>query len=43
MSQKVVDIVTGISKAVGVGRWDGATDEDGEKLKIGLKRENVSW
>ena len=39
MSQKVVDIVTGISKAVGVGRWDGATDEDGEKLKIGLKRE----
>ena len=39
MSQKVVDVVTGISKAVGVGRWDGATDEDGEKLKIGLKRE----
>jgi hypothetical protein len=27
MSQKVVDIVTGISKAVGVGRWDGAFDE----------------
>jgi hypothetical protein len=39
MSQKVVDIVTGISKAVGVGRWDGAVDENGEKLVIGLKRE----
>ena len=39
MSQKVVDIVTGISRAVGDGHWDGATDEKGEKLKIGLKRE----
>ena len=39
MSQKVVDIVTGISRAVGDSHWDGATDENGETLKIGLKRE----
>ena len=39
MSQKVVDIVTGISRAAGDGHWDGATDENGEKLKVGLKRE----
>ena len=39
MSQKVVDVVTGISRAAGDGHWDGAVDENGEKLKIGLKRE----
>ena len=39
MSQKVVDIVTGISRAVGDSHWDGATDENGETLEIGLKRE----
>ena len=38
MSQKVVDIVKGISQAAGT-MYDGATDENGELLKIGLKRE----
>jgi len=38
MSQKVVDIVRGISQAA-AGMYDGATNEDGEALKIGLKRE----
>lgn len=38
MSQKVVDIVKGISQAAG-NMYDGAVDENGELLKIGLKRE----
>ena len=38
MSQKVVDILRGISQAA-AGMYDGATDEDGEPIKIGLKRE----
>ena len=38
MSQKVVDIVTGISAAAG-SAWDGAQDEEGLAIKIGLKRE----
>ena len=38
MSQKVVDILRGISQAA-AGMYDGATDEDGEPVKIGLKRE----
>ena len=38
MSQKVVDIVKGISQAAGT-MYDGAVDENGEPLKIGLKRE----
>jgi hypothetical protein len=38
MSQKIVDIVKGISQAAGKS-YDGATDEDGVALKIGLKRE----
>jgi hypothetical protein len=38
MSQKVVDIVTGISAAAGTA-WDGATDDEGLLIKIGLKRE----
>ena len=35
MSQKVVDIVKGISQAAG-NMYDGAVDENGELLKIGL-------
>tara|TARA_R110000796_G_scaffold44306_5_gene108148 strand:+ start:80 stop:619 length:540 start_codon:yes stop_codon:yes gene_type:complete len=38
MSQKVVDIVTGISQAAGLA-YDGATDEEGVTIKLGLKRE----
>ena len=38
MSQKVVDILRGISQAA-AGMYDGATDENGEPVKIGLKRE----
>ena len=38
MSQKVIDIVKGISVAAG-NAYDGAKDENGEDLKIGLKRE----
>ena len=38
MSQKVVDILRGISQAA-AGMYDGALDEDGEPVKIGLKRE----
>ena len=38
MSQKVVDILRGISQAA-AGMYDGAADEDGEPIKIGLKRE----
>ena len=38
MSQEVVDIVTGISQAAGMA-YDGATDDEGVAIKIGLKRE----
>ena len=38
MSQKVVDIVSGISRAAG-DAYDGALDDKGEPIKIGLKRE----
>ena len=38
MSQKVVDVLRGISQAAG-NMYDGATDENGEPIKIGLKRE----
>ena len=38
MSQKVVDILKGISQAAG-NMYDGAADENGEPIKIGLKRE----
>ena len=38
MSQKVVDILKGISQAAG-NMYDGAADEKGEPIKIGLKRE----
>lgn len=38
MSQKVVDILRGISQAA-AGMYDGALDEKGEPIKIGLKRE----
>jgi len=44
MSQKVVDIVKGISMAAGKS-YDGACDENGDSIKIGLKREegNPNW
>jgi len=38
MSQKVVDVLRGISQAA-AGMYDGALDEDGEPIKVGLKRE----
>ena len=38
MSQKVIDILRGISQAA-AGMYDGALDEEGEPIKIGLKRE----
>jgi len=38
MSQKVYDIVKGISQAAGTA-YDGATNEDGTPVKVGLKRE----
>jgi hypothetical protein len=38
MSQKVVDVLRGISQAAG-NMYDGASDENGEPIKIGLKRE----
>ena len=38
MSQKVVDVLRGISQAA-AGMYDGAHDENGEPIKIGLKRE----
>jgi hypothetical protein len=38
MSKKVLEIVRGISQA-SAGMYDGATDENGEPIKIGLKRE----
>ena len=38
MSQKVVDIVKGISQAAGEA-YDGALDDNGEPIKVGLKRE----
>jgi len=41
MSQKVVDILRGISQAAS-GMFDGALDENDEPIKIGLKREEGS-
>ena len=38
MSQKVVDVLRGISQAAS-NMYDGALDENGEPIKIGLKRE----
>ena len=38
MSQKVVDILRGISQAA-ASMYDGALDENDEPIKIGLKRE----
>ena len=38
MSQKIVDVLKGISQAA-AGMYDGAVDENGEPVKIGLKRE----
>ena len=38
MSQKVVDVLRGISQAA-AGMYDGALDENDEPIKIGLKRE----
>jgi len=38
MSQKTLDVVRGISQAA-AGMYDGALDENGEPIKIGLKRE----
>ncbi len=38
MSQKVVDVLRGISQAA-AGMYDGALDDNGEPVKIGLKRE----
>ena len=39
MSQAVVDMLRGISGAA-ASMYDGAVDEDGEPVKIGLKRED---
>ena len=38
MSQKNYDVVKGIAQAA-ANAYDGATDENGEPIKIGLKRE----
>ena len=38
MSQKTIDIIKGISQAAG-SMYDGAVDDKGEPLEIGLKRE----
>ena len=38
MSQKTIDIIRGISQAAG-NMYDGAVDEKGEPVEIGLKRE----
>ena len=38
MSQKILDIVRGISQAAS-SAYDGALDDKGEPIKIGLKRE----
>jgi hypothetical protein len=38
MSQKILDVLRGISQAAG-NMYDGATDENNEPIKIGLKRE----
>lgn len=40
MSQKVIDIVRGLSQAAADIGYDGAINEDGEPVKIGLKRED---
>jgi len=39
MSQKVLDIVRGIAQAAADIGYDGAINENGEPIKIGLKRE----
>ena len=39
MSQKVIDIVRGLSQAAADIGYDGAVDKDGEPVKIGMKRE----
>jgi hypothetical protein len=39
MSQKVLDIVRGIAQAAADIGYDGAINENGEPVKIGLKRE----
>ena len=41
MSQKVVDVLKGISQAAS-NMYDGALDEEGEPIKIGLKREECN-
>jgi len=38
MSQKDLDVIRGIAQAAS-SMYDGATDENGEPIKIGLKRE----
>ena len=38
MSQEIVDVLRGISGAA-ASMYDGALDDDGEPIKIGLKRE----
>ena len=38
MSQKIVDVLRGISQAA-AGMYDGALDDEGQPVKIGLKRE----
>jgi len=38
MSQKTLDVLNGISQAA-ANAFDGAHDEKGEPIKIGLKRE----
>ena len=38
MSQKVIDVLRGISQAA-AGMYDGALDDQGDPIKIGLKRE----
>ena len=35
---KTLEIIRGISQAM-ANNYDGATDQDGERVKIGLKRE----
>ena len=39
MSQKVIEVVRGISRAAAMIGYDGAITEDGKPVEIGLKRE----
>ena len=41
MSEKALEIYRGISQAMGYA-YDGATDEKGEPIKIGLKRDDAN-